>query len=80
MNEAQVYGTGVWSSSAYDYGCENRQLAVFRFISPVQYERINYWLSSVVSSTVFALVGTGGFADYYNAGNARYVRPLIVFG
>lgn len=80
MNEAQVYGTGIWSSSAYDYGCENRQLAVFRFISPVQYERAYYWLSSVVSSTSFAHVHTHGLATYSTAGYALSVRPLIVFG
>jgi hypothetical protein len=80
MNEAQVYGTGIWSSSAYDYGCENRQLAVFRFISPVQYERADCWLSSVVSSTGFASVSTYGNALYHTAGTATYVRPLIVFG
>lgn len=80
MNEAQVYGTGIWSSSAYDYGCENRQLAVFRFISPVQYERAYYWLSSVVSSTYFANVGTYGIAISGSAGSAINVRPLIVFG
>lgn len=80
MNEAQVYGTGIWSSSAYDYGCENRQLAVFRFISPIQYERVHSWLSSVVSSTYFAGVYSYGGAVYYGAGAAYYVRPLIVFG
>lgn len=80
MNEAQVYGTGIWSSSAYDYGCENRQLAVFRFISPVQYERAYCWLSSVVSSTYFAIVSYYGHAACDGAGYAVCVRPLIVFG
>lgn len=80
MNEAQVYGTGIWSSSAYDYGCEDRQLAVFRFISPVQYERAYCWLSSVVSSTYFANAGNNGAASCNTAGSALYVRPLIVFG
>lgn len=80
MNEAQVYGTGIWSSSAYDYGCENRQLAVFRFISPVQYERVAYWLSSVVTSAHFATVNSNGFAAYSLAGSASCVHPLIVFG
>lgn len=80
MNEAQLYGTGIWSSSAYDYGCENRQLAVFRFISPVQYERANSWLSSVVDSTHFAVVGNIGNASYYDASTELSVRPLIVFG
>lgn len=80
MNEVMVYGCHPWSSSGNDIGCDNRQLGVFRFISPIQYERANSWLSSVVSSTHFAFVSGNGNANYYDAGKAIYVRPLIVFG
>lgn len=80
MNEVMVYGCRPWSSSGNDIGCDNRQLGVFRFISPIQYERAHYWLSSVVSSTAFALVSGNGYAYYYSAGDADSVRPLIVFG
>ena len=80
MNEVMVYGCHPWSSSGNDIGIDNRQLAVFRFISPIQYERAAYWLSSVVSSTAFALVGNSGLAISYGAGSAFSVRPLIVFG
>ena len=80
MNEVMVYGCHPWSSSGNDIGCDNRQLGVFRFISPIQHERADYWLSSVVSSTYFAAVYSYGSAFYGNASYALYVRPLIVFG
>lgn len=80
MNEVMVYGCHPWSSSGNDIGCDNRQLGVFRFISPIQYERAAYWLSSVVSSTYFAFVYSDCSANYTGAGNAYSVRPLIVFG
>ena len=80
MNEVMVYGCHPWSSSGNDIGCDNRQLGVFRFISPIQYERATFWLSSVVSSAYFAVVYGTGFAYCAHAGNAFCVRPLIVFG
>ena len=80
MNEAMAYGTGIFSSSAYDYGSENRQLAVFHFISPIQYEYAYYWLSSVVSSAYFALVSGVGNAYFTSASQLNYVRPFILFG
>lgn len=80
MNEVQVYGTTVWSSSAYDVGTDNRKLPVFDFIIPVQFDRTSFWLRSVVSSTSFAHCSAYGYATYYPAYGASYVRPLIVFG
>lgn len=80
MNEVMVYGCHPWSSSGNDIGIDNRQLAVFRFISPVQYERDYCWLSSVVSSQYFANVYNGGIASCHGASYATSVRPLIVFG
>lgn len=80
MNEVQVYGTTVWSSSAYDVGADNRKLPVFSFITPVQFGRTYFWIRSVVSSTYFADCGYNGNASYSSASYANYVRPLIVFG
>jgi hypothetical protein len=80
MNEAQVYGTTVWSSSAYDVGVDNRQLPVFKFINPIQYGRGSFWLRSVVSSTNFADCYGDGLANSYGASVALPVRPLILFG
>jgi len=78
--EVQVYGTTVWSSSAYDVGVDNRQLPVFKFINPVHLGRNTFWLRSVVSSTFFAFCYGGGYAGYNGASGAAYVRPLILFG
>lgn len=80
MNEVQVYGTTIWSSSAYDVGADNRQLPVFKFITPVQFGRPAFWLRSVVSSTYFALCNGTGYASATGASNALYVRPHLLFG
>lgn len=80
MNEVQLYGSTVWSSSSYDVGVDTRQLSVFKFINPVQFGRGGSWLRSVVSSTVFAYCSNDGDAYGYVASGASYVRPLILFG
>lgn len=80
MNEVQVYGTTVWSSSAYDVGTDNRKLPVFDFITPIQFGRNAFWLCSVVSSTHFAFCYHYGNTGSNYASSALYVRPLIVFG
>ena len=80
MNEVQLYGTMVWSSSAYEVGVDNEKLPVFNFINPVQYGRTIVWLRSVVSSTVFAFCSNSGIANSYGASTAGCVRPLILFG
>ena len=80
MSEPQIYGTTVWSSSAYDVGVDYKKLPVFDFINGVQYGRSYYWLRSVVSSTYFAGCGSSGNAYGGGASAAGYVRPLILFG
>ena len=80
MNEVQVFGTTIWSSSAYDVGCDCEKLPVFNFINGVQYSRGYFWLRSVVSSTYFAGCSYDGNANVYGASYANYVRPLIIFG
>lgn len=80
MTEVQVYGTTVWSSSAYDVGVDNRQLPVFKFINPVHLGRNSFWLRSVVSSTGFAYCLYGGYAGTGGASDALYVCPQILFG
>lgn len=80
MSEPQIYGTTVWSSSAYDVGADYKKLPVFDFINGVQYGRGYYWLRSVVNSTNFALCFSHGVASTNGASNEYYVRPLILFG
>lgn len=80
MNEIQLYGSTVCSSSAYDVGVDNRQLPVFKFINPVHVSRGTMWLRSVVSSTSFTTCTVYGNANHYGASGTNYVRPLILFG
>lgn len=82
MNEVQLYGTTVWSSSAYDVGVDNRKLPVFNFITPMQFGSVTdpFWLRSVASSTTFASCYVGGYAGQNYASNLYGVRPLLVFG
>jgi hypothetical protein len=80
MNEVQLYGTMVWSSSAYEVGVDNEKLPVFNFINPIQYGRNYVWLRSVVSSSHFANCTGTGAASLLGASSAFCVRPLILFG
>jgi hypothetical protein len=86
MTEQQLAGSSIWTSSAYDVGCDGNKLAVFNFINPGQYEQGSFWLRTIVSKSAFAIYDTYGYgnkewidcigADFSNA----HVRPLIVFG
>jgi hypothetical protein len=80
LNEVQLYGSTVWSSSAYDIGVDNEKLPVFNFINPVHFGRDYFWLRSVVSSAVFANCYHYGFASSNYASSTHSVRPLILFG
>ena len=80
MNEIQLYGSNVWSSSPYDVGVDDRKLPVFDFISPMRYGRNTFWLRSVVSSTHFACCTSSGQASNSPVKFELYVRPIILFG
>ena len=80
MTEQQLFGSGIWTSSAYDVGCDGEKLAVFNFVNGVQNGRNSFWLRSVASSAGFANCYGNGLAYYFYASYAGYVRPLIVFG
>ena len=79
-NEIQIFGSTVASSSFYDVGLECEKLAVFNFISHVEYGRSGFWLRSVASSTNFALAHYGGYAISVGAGNLSGLCPLIYIG
>lgn len=92
MSEMQVYGGNVWSSSGYDTGIANRQLALFQH-NPTALvcklggtddvtasNRMYWWLRDVASSAHFAVVTSYGHADYYSASHAGGVRPLFCIG
>ena len=82
MNEVQVFGTIIWSSSAYDTASDIVQFPLFRlkpeFINKSSYW---YWLRDVASSSFFAHVYLGGNSG--NAFKASYsggVRPCFYIG
>ena len=80
MNEVQLYGSTVLSSSWYDVGIDNEKLPVFNFINPIRYSRYYFWLRSVASSTNFARCSSDGAGTAVGATAVLYVRPLILFG
>ena len=80
MSEVQVYGSTVWSG-AYDVGEANQQLPVFRFISPTEFGRGDFWLRGVASSAYFCVCSYRGDASCTDASPTwLYVRPLIRIG
>lgn len=92
MNEVQVFGCKVLSSSYQDVGVANSQLPLFTHnpgmivagssgtADLTSSNRYYYWLSSVVSSTTFGFVYFYGFPTYSNASNAYGLRPLWLIG
>lgn len=92
MSEIQVYGSKVWSSSGYDTGCANRQLALFQ-LDPTALicklggaddvsasNRVWWWLRDVASAVSFAIVSNNGFSNCTGASNSNGVRPIFCIG
>ena len=76
MLETMVYGAPHTASCAADEIMGGVQFAAFRLNSNLVYNRQNYWLSDVVSSAAFAVVGGSGYAS---AGGASYVGGVRPF-
>ena len=82
MNENQVFGSIVWSSSGYETGLDNVQFPLFR-LKPefiVEKNKSWYWLRTVVSSSWFACVHTDGRCGYFIANSTGGVRPYFYIG
>lgn len=79
MSESMVFGAPVWSSSGYDTGSLNQQLALFRFnTSAIIANRDWYWLKNVHSSNAFCVCGGHGSALNTYASNVLSVRPFAL--
>ena len=81
MNENQVFGSIIVSSSLYDTGTDNIQFPLFR----LRPEYINkyyswYWLRSVESKSGFAGVGYYGGSRVDAASASGGVRPYFYIG
>ena len=79
MSEAQLYGTGVFSSSYADYWLKKTQFSLFRLNRQAINIRADYWLSSVASGTNFATCLWGGYADTWSASGVIGVRPHFLY-
>lgn len=90
MNEVQVFGSIIWSSSGYDIGSDNCQLPLFRlapeFIADRSYENLHkdenpeltwYWLRDIANASSYVGVDTYGNSSSYPASKAAGVRPCF---
>ena len=82
MTEQMVYGkqfgtVSDGSTVPANYTIGNAQLPLFAHDHSKICIRAHWWLRDAVSSSTFAIVHTGGNADYYNASNAYGVRPAF---
>ena len=84
MNEVQVFGSIVWSSSAYDTAIDNVQFPLFR-LKPefINKQKSWYWLRDVVSSSWFAYVANDGLSSAhagFGASGTGGVHPCFYIG
>lgn len=78
-NENMVYGAPVLSSSFFDTGECNSQLAAFRLNHGlICSKRYWWWLRSVANASHFCLVTDNGNAHYYDAAYSGGVRPITL--
>ena len=82
MNEVQIFGTTIWSSSGYEIDYDNIQFPLFRLRPEFINKSAMFWLRNVATSTVFAMVygkGNSGSFDYH-AAISMGVRPCFYIG
>ena len=87
MSEPMLYGGRICSSSFYDVGDANVQLALFRHAPDMKIadlgcdsgSRYTFWLSAVASSTSFAICHHIGNATSTGASGLLGVRPYFLF-
>ena len=83
MCEQMVYGSGIFSPVSdgsnvpNNFRLEKSQLPLFQHEQSRIFNHEIWWLRDVISSSNFALIGTGGNADQYGASDSRGVRPAF---
>ena len=93
LSEIQLYGANVYSSSAYDTGCDNCQLPLFLLDPTAKIcgknttidgngdgKRYNYWLRNVSTSVRFSSVNSTGEAYTCMSTANAGVRPIFCIG
>jgi hypothetical protein len=81
LSEIQVYGSIVWSSSAYDAGEANRQLEVFRVYNMNEiFPSTVPWLRDIASRKKACVAGNYGDTTSTDVNNTgRHAVGLIIF-
>lgn len=83
MCEQMVYGSGIFSPVSdgsnvpTNFRVEKSQLPLFQHEQSRIFNHEIWWLRDVISSSNFALIGTGGNGDQYGASDSRGVRPAF---
>lgn len=81
-----VYGSSIFlpvsdgSDVPANFRVEKSQLPLFQHEQSRIFNHELWWLRDVISSSDFALIGTGGNADHYGASDSHGVRPTFCIG
>ena len=85
-NEIMMYGCHVYAAMnngtviPMNYTIGKTQLALFTVVPKLISNRATFWLRDVVSSALFAHVGSYGNPNYCYASNSCGVRPVFAIG
>ena len=81
MNENQVFGSIVWSSSGYETGTDNVQFPLF-VLKPefINKPKMQYWLRNVTNYMCFSVIDGGGASGVLHASGSSGVRPYFYIG
>lgn len=85
-NEIMMYGCHVYAPASNGTTTPNKyttgktQLALFTAVPKLISNRSTFWLRDVVSSAIFAGVGSGGNSGCDGASNSFGVRPVFAIG
>lgn len=83
INEVMAFGTRLFSSSGYDVGAGDTQLALFH-LEPswlnAKSARSSWWLGAIASGQAFCNVNGQGRSHNTYASNPLGVRPAVLFG
>ena len=83
MCEQMVYGSGIFSPVSdgsnvpANYRVEKSQLPLFQHEPSRICNRVTWWLRDVITASNFAVVGSGGDVNYYDASYSIGVRPIF---
>lgn len=77
MNENQVLGSIVWSSSGYETGGDSNQFPLFGLAPEYIYNRNTYWLRTIADNTRYVYIVDNGFVRHGSANSSSGVRPYF---